>query len=69
MSQGRRVSSTMMSYPYSSKQCRSLIMMFWQACTEDSFAGEARMTAWGWAALLSQALTVQQLELAAELAS
>mmetsp|Transcript_16308 Transcript_16308/g.35274 ORF Transcript_16308/g.35274 Transcript_16308/m.35274 type:complete len:220 (-) Transcript_16308:839-1498(-) len=30
MSQGLSVSSMMMSYPYSSKQWRSLIMMFWQ---------------------------------------
>ena len=69
MSQGRKVSSTMMSYPYSSKQCRSLIMMFWQACTEVSFAGEACTMTLSRAALLSHALQVQQLQLAAGLAS
>lgn len=36
ISQGRSVSSTMMSYPYSSKQWRSLIMVF---CT-DTAGGE-----------------------------
>lgn len=44
-------------------------MMFWQACTEDSFAVEARMTTWGLGPLLSHALRGQQLELAAVLAS
>ena len=32
ISHGLRASSMMMSYPYSSKQCLSLIITFWHAC-------------------------------------